>query len=336
MKQLKKKCVAWLMHRQKARWETVNRLRILIQTNMYFNEKSWNKSFDILLHDDLDKLEVKYTCNQLEFTKLLHDADAAYCFGLSTHYNLTDSRPRVLYFGVSGEDHHGVLDIPENMQLFSCRGISKEAIAEYCLMTALMLNVGFHDVIYNNCRKCWDQKNILDAPYATLAKKRIGIFGVGANGLAIAAIFKKHGCHISGYDLVFKENNIDVDRWYSSMQLAEMLSEIDIAIISLPLTVDTKNLFNKDKLDLMNENAILINVARGDIIVEKDLYDILKEGRIKAAALDTLWREPLNQTSRWWKLSNVIVSPHIAGNVNLFVNEIQNDFIEKILPLIQH
>jgi phosphoglycerate dehydrogenase-like enzyme len=81
---------------------------------------------------------------------------------------------------------------------------------------------------------------------------------------------------------------------------------------------------------MLGSDSCLINISRGNIIVEKDLIHALKSKIIRGAVIDVFSREPLPGSSPLYKLDNVILTPHISGNINLFVDEIQEDFINKM------
>ena len=98
----------------------------------------------------------------------------------------------------------------------------------------------------------------------------------------------------------------------------------------MPLNDETHNLIDKKAFICMKNSAILINISRGNIINEGDLIYALKNNLIHFAALDVLKTEPLSRWSRLWKLKNLLITPHIAGNINLISGKIQKDFLKKL------
>ncbi len=84
------------------------------------------------------------------------------------------------------------------------------------------------------------------------------------------------------------------------------------------------------ELKMLGSDSYLINISRGNIIVEDDLIQALRLKIIKGAVIDVFSKEPLPGSSPLYKLDNVILTPHISGNINLFVDEIQIDFINKV------
>jgi glycerate dehydrogenase len=113
------------------------------------------------------------------------------------------------------------------------------------------------------------------------------------------------------YSTSGKNNNSDYER----VSFEELLAQSDIVSVHAPLDENTRNLFDKAAFEQMKETALFINVGRGPIVVEQDLVDALKEGKIAAAGLDVLSVEPMSEENplREIKDSNkLIITPHIA------------------------
>ena len=96
------------------------------------------------------------------------------------------------------------------------------------------------------------------------------------------------------------------------MDLDELFAECDVISLHCPLTLDTKEMVNADRLSKMKSNAILINTGRGPLINEQDLADALNEGRIAAAGLDVLSVEPSVEGNPLLTARNCFITPHIA------------------------
>ncbi len=96
-------------------------------------------------------------------------------------------------------------------------------------------------------------------------------------------------------------------------ELKSLLAGSDVVAVCCPLTVDTAGMLNAETFRHMKPTAFLVNVTRGEVMVEADLIDALKSGAIKGAALDVTPREPLPPESELWSLPNVVMTPHTAG-----------------------
>jgi len=146
----------------------------------------------------------------------------------------------------------------------------------------------------------------------TLTGKTIGIIGFGNVGKDLAKLLVAFECNIYAYDLLEDENFKGLKNIHY-MDLDQLLSESDVVSLHLPLDSSTRNILNSDKLNLMKQESILINTARGGLVDEQVLYEKLIEGRIAGAAFDVFEYEPPNN-SRLLDLNNFIATPHIGGS----------------------
>ena len=141
-----------------------------------------------------------------------------------------------------------------------------------------------------------------------ISGKRWGIIGLGEIGRGVAGIAKSFGAEVVYYSTSGKNNNPE----YKRIELDELLKTSDIISIHAPLNENTKNLLNYEKLSLIKENAILVNVGRGGIINEKDLAEILKNKNI-FAGLDVFEKEPVNENNPLLKFKDkTLLTPHVA------------------------
>ena len=100
-------------------------------------------------------------------------------------------------------------------------------------------------------------------------------------------------------------------------RLAEVLAETDLLIMSLPGTPETCHLMNEEMFAAINPGAYLVNVGRGSVIDEHALIEALNAGKLAGAALDVLETEPPLQDSPLWDMPNLILTPHVAGNLTM-------------------
>ena len=196
---------------------------------------------------------------------------------------------------------------------------------------SISLTRNLHKSFENRFVKRWNQNNIIPQSVVSITRCKIGVLGLGKVGKVIAENFKKIGCEIIGCDKIKQQTDNVLSAFYPSDKLYEFIEEIDILIIALPLNESTKKLIDLRVLQTLGKEKYLINVSRGEIIDEQALIHALSSNVIKGAALDVFEREPLPRNSALYRCKNVIITPHIAGNINLFVNEIQQDFIRKTL-----
>lgn len=149
----------------------------------------------------------------------------------------------------------------------------------------------------------------------SLEGKTVGIVGLGAIGKQLALRLQGFGCQLVAYepfpDLSFAEKyNVRL------VGLEEMLPKADVISLHVPLLNETRGLVNREFLDKMKANALLINTARGEIINEADLYASLKSGHLGGAALDAFCQEPPDPNNPLLGLPNVIVTPHMGAHTD--------------------
>ena len=105
-------------------------------------------------------------------------------------------------------------------------------------------------------------------------------------------------------------------KFYRLKEIKKAVQNKDFVINLLPFTYNTKKIFNKEIFDNMKKSAFFINVGRGETVEEKDLIEVLKNKKISGAALDVVQNEPIKKNSKFLKLNNLIITPHIAGITN--------------------
>ncbi|WP_342364322.1 NAD(P)-dependent oxidoreductase [Terrarubrum flagellatum] len=147
-----------------------------------------------------------------------------------------------------------------------------------------------------------------------LSGKTVGIIGFGAIGQALARILRGFGCTVlyNKRSRLKAEEEQELNATWASV--ADILSRSDLVSLNCPLTDQTANLINKTSLQTMKKTAVLVNVARGGIVVEEDLIWALKNKVITAAAMDVFETEPLPSDSPLLQpLDNLVVTPHLAA-----------------------
>lgn len=150
-----------------------------------------------------------------------------------------------------------------------------------------------------------------DEPFS-LRGERLCVVGLGGLGGGIAARADALGMDVVGV----KRTPTPVEavgEVYPSTQLHEAIADARFVALAVPLTPETEGLIGFEELREMREDAYLINVARGDVVVQDRLVPALRQGAIAGAALDTFTEEPLPADSPLWEMENVIVTPHAAA-----------------------
>jgi len=148
-----------------------------------------------------------------------------------------------------------------------------------------------------------------DTDLMELDGKKMGIVGFGNIGQATARIAQAFGMDV--YVYTSKEQHL-LPSGMKKISLDGIFAECDVVSLHCPLTPDTKEMVNAERLKLMKPHAILVNTGRGPLVNEQDLADALNEGRIAAAGLDVLSIEPSVQDNPLLSAKNCFITPHIA------------------------
>jgi len=156
------------------------------------------------------------------------------------------------------------------------------------------------------------------------------IVGLGSVGREIARDCAHFGVEVWGTRRSGGEAPEGVSRMIDQKQIREVLPEVDALILACPLTEETRGLIGKSELAALKPGAVIVNVARGQVIDEAAMYEGLKSGRIKGAALDVFEVEPLPKDSPMWTLPNVLISPHSASTVTAENSRIVDIFLDNL------
>lgn len=161
--------------------------------------------------------------------------------------------------------------------------------------------------------RAMQRKDFTRRPTDDLRGKTVGIVGLGGNGRCIANLLKPFGVRLIATDYFPSRTTIEVDELLPADQLDRLLAVSDIVILTLPLNDNTQGLFDAQRFGKMRPGSYFINVARGQVVVEKDLVAALTSGHLAGAGLDVTEVEPLPQGSPLWELPNVIITPHVGA-----------------------
>lgn len=159
----------------------------------------------------------------------------------------------------------------------------------------------------------WMAFNELPAPTFCLSGHTIGIVGFGAIGKQLARLLSGFNCKLlyTQRTQLAREQEAELGATYAS--LPELLENSDIVSLHCPLTPQTTNLIDAAALAQMKPSAVLINVARGGVVVEPDLAEALRNRTIRGAAMDVYSVEPLPADSELLSLDNIVLTPHLAA-----------------------
>ena len=206
----------------------------------------------------------------------------------------------------------------KGIQVFNAPGLNANAVAELTFSKMLDLSRGTmvanHDV---KVKHEWDKYKFEGRE---LRGKTLGIMGFGRIGRRVGELGRAFGMTIVAYDPFLKAEDFAKEN-ATGMTIEEMLPVADFISIHVPLTPETKNLFNKESLGKMKNDAVVLNMSRGGIVNEADICEALKAGQIGAYATDVMENELAGSgltgndsfASPLFDCDNFIVSPHIGA-----------------------
>ncbi|MCG9128497.1 D-2-hydroxyacid dehydrogenase [Candidatus Poribacteria bacterium] len=228
----------------------------------------------------------------------------------------------------AGMDRHMYPAIRQSdVILTNAAGLYATHVADQAFALLLGLARGIHQTVRNQDQHKWGG---LGTPMIEIDGFKMGIVGLGGIGMEMVKRAKGFDMHVIAVDAYRTEKPDNVDELMSMDKLKDLMSRVDVVMIACPLTEETRGLINADNLSVMQQSAYFINVARGPIVKEDDLIQILKDGKIAGAGLDVTEVEPLDQNSPLWDFPNVIISPHSAGGSQHRMNRITSFFLDNL------
>lgn len=212
----------------------------------------------------------------------------------------------------------------------NARGVYSEAIAEFVVARLLQVNQQLRRLDHDQDIRHWNRQVRLNS----LINQKGAILGTGSIGKECAKRLKVFGPVLDGYNTKGTTHE-EFDQSYPLSEFDLRASEYDFIVITLPLNSDTKHFFNKQRLLSLNKEGILINIARGPIIEENDLGEILDD-HLQAVILDVFETEPLSPESSLWNHQKAYLSAHISFKNNYYVENIQNLVVDNLERFINH
>ena len=224
-----------------------------------------------------------------------------------------------------------LLDAPlaqrADLLLTTLSGAGAPQMAEYIVTMMLALGHRLPDLAANQQKADWPRDRWERFEPVELRGSTVAIVGYGSIGREVARLLQPYNAKVlaikrdvmnprdMGYfaeGLGDPEGNL-FTRLYPVQAIRSVLKEADFVAVTLPLSPQTRNIIGSEELGVMKPTAFLIDACRGHVINQTALLNALQEKKIAGAALDVFIEEPLPANSAFWRLSNVIISPHISG-----------------------
>ncbi|MEX2488721.1 MAG: D-2-hydroxyacid dehydrogenase, partial [Pseudomonadales bacterium] len=219
------------------------------------------------------------------------------------------------------DSRHGVdgCMIPEinesNFILSNTQHTSGPPIAEHVIAMMMAMTRGLHFMLQAKAQRAWIRRSI-DFPVIEISGKTLFVVGLGGIGTEVAKRANGLGMRVIGLRNSSREGPDFVEYVGLSHELYDLAMEADVIVNSLPLTDDTRDLFDERFFDSVKPGAYFISIGRGESTVTADLIAALKEGRLASAGLDVTDPEPLPPEHELWSLPNVIITPHMSSTTD--------------------
>lgn len=233
--------------------------------------------------------------------------DAIVCNGLFLHHSIAQfSRLKFIQLTSAGFDRVPI-DIINNrgIQLYNARGVYSTPMAEWALFRVLEHYKDGQGFNTHQANKQWIKNRSL----REIAGTKVAVIGAGNVGQEVGKRFQAMGAQTTGFD-IHTSGTIGFTNMELTETFPEKVQNFDVIILTAPLLPSTKYLINERVLTRLKENAMIVNIARGGLIDQSALINVLSTRKDVFAALDVFEEEPLSSDSPLWDMRNVAISPH--------------------------
>jgi phosphoglycerate dehydrogenase-like enzyme len=230
----------------------------------------------------------------------------------------------------AGVDSPFFIQLMENgVRLTNSSGATASPIAQTAILYMLALSRNARAWFRHQDKREWERHSFVELDGARLA-----VIGLGPIGLEIARLGVALNMEVEGIRRTPQGN--EPCPTYGFDSLNEVLGRADWVACALPLTPDTRDLFNDERFAAFKPGARFINVGRGELVSEPALIAALQSGHISGAGLDVFATEPLPEDSPLWDFDNVIITPHSSGSSSTSGLRAEKIFVENLRRYIEN
>jgi phosphoglycerate dehydrogenase-like enzyme len=234
-------------------------------------------------------------------------------------------RVRWIHTRPAGVDHILFPELVESdVVMTNSRGVFSSSLAEFAVLGLLFFHKDVRRLVRNQAAARWE----VYEPGA-LRGRTVGIVGFGDIGRAVAALARPFGARIVALRRTPLPHPL-ADEVLPSARLLDMVARVDDLVVSTPLTADTHHLVGEAVFRTLRPGAVVVNVGRGPVVDETSLLAALDQGRLLGAALDVFEQEPLPPDHPFWRMENVLVSPHTADHTKGWEANTMEPFLENL------
>jgi D-2-hydroxyacid dehydrogenase (NADP+) len=269
--------------------------------------------FDIL--DDVPNLEIVHASTPDEM--MAHAADVDVIYARPTPEFLA-AAPKLRWIQTPSAGVDFLMNFPElvdsDIPLTNTRGAHGPSIAEHVFGLLLSLTRAIPTCLKWQADKQWNRNQETYRLPREIMGSTMGIIGFGAIGRNVAKRAVAFDMNVLAVDAVATDGAGYCDEVWAPERLPDLLAASDVVVVAAPYTKQTHHLLSTAEIAAMKKDAYLIVVSRGGILDEDALATAMKSGHLAGAGIDVTEREPLPAGSPLWDLSNIIITPHLAGS----------------------
>lgn len=222
--------------------------------------------------------------------------------------------------------------IASDIVVTTAAGVLSDQVAEHGLALILGWHRNLRAFILDQASRenNPDWRRFKRKPTDDLTGKTVGIVGFGGVGRRFSRVVSPFAGRILAVDLYPTDKPDHVSELWPAERLDDLLAESDVVFLSLPLNSETRGIFDRTRLARMRSGALLANMARGPLVVTDDLVAALREERLGGAIMDVTAPEPLPADHPLWDFPNVLITPHVGGQIHCRFEDICDIFCENV------
>lgn len=274
------------------------------------------------IESKLDQVELICSNDHQETVSHIQDADVLIEHGYDTQLFEYAEDLQWIQSLSAGYDRYDLEYLREHdIVLTTVSGVHAKPVADHVMGSVLLFERGLHRAIRRQNSSEWRRWQPDE-----LSGKTLAVIGAGSIGTEIARRAKAFGMDVVGTKRDPSTGGEDLDEVYGPGSFHTVLGISDHVVATCPLTDKTRNLFDGQAFGSMDSDAIFVNVSRGDVVEQEALTRALQNAAIKGAVLDVAKEEPLPPNSPLWDLSNVLITPHLAGGSPRYIDRVAELF----------
>lgn len=322
IKFLKKLILKLLTKLCRHKWSE-SKFKILIYENKLSRLKAIQSELQAL---DLSRgIQIIYVKRRHQYLGLIEDADIIYSYGVTGL--LTSTHPQLVYIPVVGGSSIGAND---SLTIVRSPNFASGYIADYIVAAVFSYERGLLQNASLRKNYTWDQDAYVRLVKRRLQEIKIGVLGQGRVGEEVARSFIRFGCEVLAYDDKDQNMGKEIGGVVSCDDVNTLFTTSDYLIVAVS-DYGNHNLINYEEFSKMNKGLCIVNVSRGSVVNEDAMIKAVAQGKIRGAILDVFKMEPVNRFNKFKRHPNIVITPHIAGNIDLVFHDIARHFKETIM-----